>query len=253
MEPLVIAVLTFMSFAAGFVDSIAGGGGLILIPSLLLAGLPAQAALGTNKFGAFFGTSVAFLNFIRSGKMIWKVVGIGLPFSLVGAVVGARAVLFLDQETTAKMIILLLPFTAVILFLPRKKIKETASDFTKKNLFFHLPASCLVIGFYDGFYGPGTGAFLIFILYFFLGLHLVQASAAAKAFNLCSNVSSLTAFAIAGHVWYSLGLFLAAANLIGGLLGSRLAITRGQNIIRLFLLAVFATLFITLIAKYWLP
>ncbi|MFH1135851.1 MAG: TSUP family transporter [Pseudomonadota bacterium] len=252
MEPLTIIILSFASFTAGFIDSIAGGGGLILIPSLLLAGLPAQAALGTNKFGAFFGTSTALLNFVKNGKIIWKIVGVGIPFSLLGAVIGAKAVLVLDQQTTARMIILLLPFTAVILFLPKKQIKTSATEFTTRNLWLHIPLSCLVIGFYDGFYGPATGAFLIFVLYFFLGLHLVNASAAAKAFNLCSNVGSLITFALAGQVWYALGLFLAGANMLGGYLGSRLAITRGQKMVRYFLLVVFAILFVTLIAKFWL-
>lgn len=108
---------------------------------------------------------------------------------------------------------------------------------------------CGIIGFYDGFFGPGTGTFLIFGFYLFLGLHLIQASAIAKVFNLASNISSFTTFALAGKVIYTLGLPIAFANMLGGYLGSHLAIRRGQRLIRWLLFAVFFLLFVTVIFK----
>ena len=106
MDPIVILLLSLMSFLAGFVDGIAGGGGLILIPSLLIAGIPPQVVLGTNKFAGIFGTSMALANFMRNGKVIWKIAGFGLAFSLMGSVIGTKAILLIDQNTTAKIIII---------------------------------------------------------------------------------------------------------------------------------------------------
>ena len=108
-----LLLLCGMSFLAGFVDSIAGGGGLLLLPSFLLAGLPPQSALGTNKFSAMFGTATALVNFALQKKVLWKIAAIGLLFTMLGAVSGTKLVLFCDQATTAKIILFLLPVTAV--------------------------------------------------------------------------------------------------------------------------------------------
>ncbi len=244
-----LMLLCGMSFVAGFVDSIAGGGGLLLLPSFLLAGLPPQSALGTNKFSAMFGTATALVNFARQKKVLWKIAAIGVPFTMIGAVSGTKLVLFCDQATTAKIILFLLPVTALLTFLPKKRLKTSLAEFSEINLYLHVPLMCGIIGFYDGFFGPGTGTFLIFGFYLFLGLHLIQASAIAKVFNLASNISSFTTFALAGKVIYTLGLPIAFANMLGGYLGSHLAIRRGQRLIQWLLFAVFFLLFVTVIFK----
>lgn len=250
MELGIIIALIIASFLGAFIDSIAGGGGLILLPSLLVAGIPPQLALGTNKFAAMFGTGTALSNFIRNKKVIWKIAFIGIGFSLVGSASGAKAVLLFNQETVAKIIIALLPITAIITFLPKKRLKTKESSFTKANLFVHVPLICFIIGFYDGFFGPGTGSFLIFFFYVFLGLHLVNSSAVSKVFNFGSNVGAFVAFAIAGKVLYTVGIPIAIANIAGGFLGSRLAIKKGQKVVKLFLILAFIILFITLAVKY---
>jgi len=251
MDPVVILLLSLMSFLAGFIDSIAGGGGLILLPSLLLAGLPPQSALGTNKFGSMVGTAAALANFTKSGKVIWKIAGIGLVFSLAFSVIGTRAILYFDQATTAKIIMALLPVTAVVTFLPKKQLKTSISDFSAKELYVYTPLLCAAVGFYDGFFGPGTGTFLIVGFYMFLGLHLINASAVAKVFNLASNVGAFVTFALAGKVLYGIGIPIAAANLAGGWLGSILAIRKGQTFIKVMLLIVFGILFATLVQRIW--
>lgn len=240
-----------MSFLAGFVDSIAGGGGLLLLPPLLLAGIPPQLCLGTNKFASMLGTSAALLNFIRNEKVIWKIAVCGLLFSLSGSVLGTKAILQFDQNTTARIVIALLPFAAVTTFIPKKQLKTSVADFSKKELYVYIPVFCFIIGFYDGFFGPGTGTFLIFGFYMFLGLHLIQASAISKVFNLASNVGSFITFAYADKVLYSIGIPIALANILGGYLGSILAIRKGQNLIKIFMLIVFLILFITLIVRIW--
>lgn len=251
MDPIVILLLSLLSFLAGFIDSVAGGGGLLLLPAILLAGIPPQAALGTNKFAAIFGTATALANFMRSGKVIWKIAGFGLAFSIIGSVIGTKAILYLDQNTTAKIILMMLPITAIITFLPKRQLKTSISDFSKMDLYLYTPLLCIVVGFYDGFFGPGTGTFLIFGFYIFLGLHLINASAIAKVFNVASNAGSLVTFAFAGKILYSIGVPIAIANLIGGYVGSILAIKKGQQFIKVFLLIVFGILFITLVYRIW--
>lgn len=251
LDTSIILLLCVMSFAAGFVDSIAGGGGLILLPSLLIAGIPPQLSLGTNKFAAIFGTSAALANFMKSGKVIWRIAFFGLGFSLIGSVIGTKAILLLDPQTTAKIIIMLLPVTAIVTFLPKKQLRTASSEFSSRQLYFFIPLLCLVIGFYDGFYGPGTGTFLIFGFYIFLGMHLINASAVSKVFNLASNLGAFITFVTAGKVIYTIGIPIAAANVIGGYLGSTVAIQKGQNIIKGFVLAVFAILLSTLVFKLW--
>jgi uncharacterized membrane protein YfcA len=251
MEPIVILLLSLMSFLAGFIDSVAGGGGLVLIPSLLLAGIPPQTALGTNKFAAIFGTSTALANFMKHGKVIWKIAGFGLVFSVIGSVIGTKSILYFDEKTTAKIILLLLPITAIITFLPKRQLKTSLSDLSKKDLYLFTPLLCFMVGFYDGFFGPGTGTFLIFGFYIFLGLHLINASAISKVFNLASNLGSFVTFAFADRVLYGIGIPIAISNLVGGYLGSRLAIKKGQQFIKVFLLIVFGILFVTLIHKIW--
>jgi uncharacterized membrane protein YfcA len=251
MEPIVILLLSLMSFLAGFIDSVAGGGGLVLIPSLLLAGIPPQTALGTNKFAAIFGTSTALANFMKHGKVIWKIAGFGLVFSVIGSVIGTKSILYFDEKTTAKIILLLLPITAIITFLPKRQLKTSLSDLSKKDLYLFTPLLCFMVGFYDGFFGPGTGTFLIFGFYIFLGLHLINASAISKVFNLASNLGSFVTFAFADRVLYGIGIPIAISNLVGGYLGSLLAIKKGQQFIKVFLLIVFGILFVTLIHKIW--
>ena len=245
----VFAALCVMSFLAGFIDSIAGGGGLILLPALLVAGLPPQLALGTNKLSAICGVTTSLANFARSGKILWKIAAMGLPFSLLGAMAGSRVVLLLNQTIATKIILFILPVIAVITLFPHKELKTATHMLSKKAFYLYTPLICLVLGFYDGFFGPGTGTFLIFGFFFFLKLHLVNASGLAKVFNFASNLGAFVVFAASGSILYRVGLPAALFNILGAYIGSRLAISKGQPVIRFFLLLVFGLLFITLIIK----
>jgi len=246
-----LILLCLASFVAGLVDSIAGGGGLILMPALLLSGLPPQSALGTNKLAGMCGTATALLNFVRGGKVLWKLAAVGLGFSLLGSVAGTRCVLLFDQATTAKVILGLLPVTALVTFLPRRAPKTRMAEFSRRELYLLTPLICAAVGFYDGFFGPGTGTFLILGFYAVLGLHLVNASAVSKVFNLASNVGSFATFALAGKVVWAVGLPVALANVLGGWAGSLLAMRTGQELIRRTILLVFAVMFTTLAIKYF--
>jgi uncharacterized protein len=133
-------------------------------------------------------------------------------------VLGTRSILYFDQATTARIIIYLLPLSALITFLPKKKVKTKSAEFSNLNMYLHVPLICFIIGFYDGFFGPGTGTFLIFALYLFLGLHLIHASAVSKVFNLASNVGSFLTFVLAHKVLYTVGIPVAVANLAAGVI-----------------------------------
>ncbi len=247
---LIVIILCIVSFVAGYVDSIAGGGGLLMAPALLLSGVPPHLALGTNKFIAITGTSVAVLNFMRSGIIIWRVAVIGLIASLIGSVFGTKAILLFDEATAAKIILTILPFTALAIFAPKKKIKTTSTEFSKLDLYLKVPIICFVFGFYDGFFGPGTGTFITIAFYSVLGMGLVHATAATKVINLASGVGSFATFALSGQVFYALGIPLVVCNMIGAYIGSKMAIAKGQSLIKVLLIVVFVILFISLIIKY---
>jgi uncharacterized membrane protein YfcA len=240
------------SFLAGFVDSISGGGGLLLMPALLFAGLPPQTALGTNKFANTIGTSFALVNFMRSRKVVWRIASIGISFSLLGAFLGSKAILIFPNETVGKIIVILLPLAVLGVFVPKIKRVGSFDDLPPRTLYSRIIPICFVIGFYDGFFGPGTGSFLIIAFYAFVGLDLLQASATAKVFNLASNIGALIVFIIDGKVAFLLGFPLALANIAGNYVGSTLAIRGGSKVVKAFLLVSFFILFISLFWKYYI-
>ena len=242
-------ILSAVSFLAGFIDSIAGGGGLLLLPSLLLAGLPPQVALGTNKFASSIGTGTALINFILKKKVVWKIAASGIAFSLIGSFIGSKTILLFRNETVGRIIIFLLPLAMLITLIPQKE-QATGNEPSRFDLAVKIPVICLLIGFYDGFFGPGTGSFLIIAFYIFIGLGLVQSSATAKVFNLASNLGALAIFILEGKVIFMLGIPLAAANILGNYLGSNLAVKKGANTIKFFLLLSLSILMISLIWKY---
>jgi len=247
---LIILGLTFVAFFAGFIDSVAGGGGLLMAPALLLVGISPQYALGTNKFIAIFGTSTAVINFARKGKIIWKIAVIGLIAAMIGSVIGTKTILLFDEETVAKIILTLLPLTAVIVFIPKKTIKSEISEFKNREIYLITPIISLVLGFYDGFFGPGTGTFLVLLFYAFLGINLVNASAITKVINLSSGIGSFITFAFAGKILYAVGIPLIIGNILGAFIGSKLAMTKGQGFIKYMIIIVFILLFISLLYKY---
>jgi uncharacterized membrane protein YfcA len=247
----IVLLLCGAAFAAGFIDSIAGGGGLLLVPSLLLAGVPPHMALGTNKFASSLGTSTAIFNFIRSGLVLWRVAGAGILFALVGSFAGSRAVLEMAPEPLGRLIALVLPL-AIFATLSPKKGRYHATEFSRRDLWVKTPAICFAIGFYDGFLGPGTGSFLILAFHAFLKIDLVHASATAKIFNFASNIGAFAVFALAGSVDWRIGLPLAGANILGNWLGSRLAIRKGGGLVRKLLAVSLSILLASLIWKYFL-
>jgi len=166
---------------------------------------------------------------------------------LIGSYLGSRLILSFDQKTAAKIVLLMLPIAALMLLLPKDRLpfrKVSQKDYSLK-----VPIISLMLGIYDGFFGPGTGSFLAMSFYLFLGLGLLESTANAKVINFLTNIGALAGFIIAGKVIYALAVPLACSCMIGNYLGSHLALKKGKKIIKLFLVIVLAILFVTLIWK----
>ncbi|UTM56182.1 TSUP family transporter [Photobacterium sp. CCB-ST2H9] len=228
----IIGALMLAALAAGFIDSVAGGGGLLLVPSFILAGLPPQVALGQEKIVSTLGTIAAIRNFVQNRKVIWTAVATGIPAGLIGAYVGAQAILYFDPDTIGKIILAMLPVGVLLSFLPKKETVDASQPVNATVLLLGVPIVVFIIGFYDGFFGPGTGSFLILALHYMLRFDLVSASATSKLFNFSSNIGALIAFMISGNVLYLLAVPLVLMNLLGNHLGSASAMKYGPGMVR---------------------
>lgn len=248
-ESLVIAALIFVSFAAGFIDSISGGGGLLLIPSLLLSGMPPQIALGTNKFAATLGTGVSLWNYWLNHMVVLEIAIIGFSFSLGFSFLGSKSVLLLNPSVVGKIIVCLLPVAMLLIFYRRENASDNA-DLTKFQKYFIVPLLCSILGFYDGFFGPGTGSLYIMAFYFLLNINYIKSSGTAKLFNFISNFGALLIFSINQKVNYSVAIPLAASNMLGNYVGSRVAL-KNKNAIRVFLIGSLVILMCSLAKKYF--
>ncbi|MBI2344315.1 MAG: TSUP family transporter [Deltaproteobacteria bacterium] len=250
VDPLLVALIPTV-FVAGFVDAIAGGGGLITVPAYLLAGIPPTFLLGTNKCVSTIGTMASTARYILGRRMVWPVVMVGIPCTLVGAAFGAHTVALLPQEYVRTVIFVALPIAAGLTLAPRPKhISAHLVTWRSPRLWWSVPIIGLSIGWYDGFFGPGTGSFLILAFYGLTHLPLLNAAAVGRLFNLASNAAALVTFILHGKVLYTLALPLALAGIAGQYCGSHLAIRRGDRLVRGMLMAVCAMLLLFLI---WRP
>ncbi|WP_374588497.1 sulfite exporter TauE/SafE family protein [Ideonella dechloratans] len=219
---------------AGCVDAIVGGGGLILVPALF-ATYPAAAPatlMGTNKGGAIWGTAWAAGQFARRVQLRWAALGPAVGAALLGSLVGAWTLTQVHAESLRRA----LPFVlaAILLYtLVRKDLGRVhAPRLAGRAEALTASAIGLAIGFYDGFFGPGTGSFFVFLFVRVLGYDFLNASAAAKLLNTATNAAALALFITKGHIWWQVAALLAAANVAGSLLGTRLALRHGAGFVR---------------------
>ena len=229
---LVVCPLVFL---AGFVDSVAGGGGLISLPAYLLVGLPAHTAAGTNKVVACIGTTFAAGKYIRSGNVRIKLALLAAAGALAGSYLGTRAAVHLDDGTLKLVILCALPLVAVFMALKKDFGREDSRPpkaWTKKQEAALCAAIGLVIGCYDGLVGPGTGTFLMLAFTAVQGFDLLKATGCAKVANLASNVASAIVWLINGSVLLPIVLPAAVFGAAGNLLGARYAIKGGSKKIR---------------------
>ncbi|WGK68753.1 TSUP family transporter [Candidatus Haliotispira prima] len=245
-----ISILVFVSFVAGFLDSIAGGAGLVLVPAFILTGMPPQLALGQEKLVSTLGTISAIYNYFKNGKIIWKVVGYGIPTALIGAYLGGKVILAIDESIVGKIIFFMIPIGLLFSFMPKRTKSDKEYQPGKKDIWIVLPLTCFVIGFYDGFFGPGTGSLLILALHFLARMPLIESSATSKIFNFASNVGAFVAFAIAGKMAFLISIPMVVGSIAGNYLGSHLTLKNGEKIIKPLIFISISILFISLGIKY---
>jgi uncharacterized membrane protein YfcA len=251
MELLFVACASLL---AGFVDAIVGGGGLVLVPALFAAFASAHPAtlLGVNKSASLWGTAVATVQYARRVHMPWRTL---LPAGLVAlasSFAGAWLVTVVSPEFLRKV----LPFVLLAVLAYTLIKKELGREHAPRLRGWHEAAVAsaigLVLGFYDGFFGPGAGSLLVFLFVRLLGYDFLHASASAKLLNSCSNLAALSLFAFKGHIWWHYALALALANVIGSLLGARLALKHGSGFVRaVFVLVVSALILRTAYDAFW--
>jgi uncharacterized protein len=231
-----IAVLTAVSFLAGFVDAIAGGGGLLTVPALLLAGLDPAQAIATNKVQGSVAAASATYTFGRKGLIAWRSAWIFTLIAFTSGIAGALCVRFLPRAVLEVLIpVLLIVIAAYFALSPR--IKDADAHARMSALAFGLTAP-VAVGFYDGIFGPGAGSFYMLAFVTLLGYGVVRATAHTKLLNLASNVGSLLLYAATGAVVWPVGIAMAGASLLGAQIGSRLALRLGSRIIRPLLVVV---------------
>ena len=244
MPPEILLSLLFCAaFIAGLIDSIAGGGGLITVPVLIGIGLPPQIALGTNKLQATFGSGSAMLHFVRAGTVKLSDCWSGIIWTTIGAALGVWAVQLLDATLLKKLIPWLLAAIAVYTLLSPRLGTEDSHARMKGGPFYLLFG--LSIGFYDGFFGPGTGSFWTMALMMLLGYSMLRATATTKVMNFTSNFVALVFFLAVGQVRFMEGFVMGVGQFIGARVGSKLVIKRGTAFIR----PVFITMVLALVGR----
>ena len=238
-------VLIAAAFVAGLVDAIAGGGGLVTLPALLAAGLPPHVALGTNKGQAVFGATTSALSFWRRGMVDRARAPLGFAAGFAGSCLGVLGVLAVPLRPLRVIVIVLLLIAAAVV-LARRNVEPRAHSMGPAASAAALAGIALVLGAYDGFFGPGTGSMLVVAFAIVFGDALTRASGNAKIVNLASNVAAMLLFARHGVVVWSIALPMAAANALGATTGAHLAVRNGDRLVRSVVLVVVAAIVVKL-------
>lgn len=245
LDYLIVLPLVFL---AGVIDSIAGGGGLISLPAYWIVGIPPATALGTNKFASLSGTTFTTARFLKAGLLDVPVALCSAAIALVGSWIGTQTALTVSTGFFNILMLVLIPSVAfVILAIPKTGAVNRSQQIKLSKRLVLGSLAGLVIGFYDGFFGPGTGTFLILIYTLALKYDFVTANANAKLVNLASNFAALTGFIIAGKVHYEIAIPAAVCGIAGNLLGSSLVLKKGNRLIKIIFIVVLALLMIKIL------
>ena len=229
-----IIIFIITGFVAGYIDAIAGGGGMIQVPVLLLSGIPPVFVLATNKMASLFGVTMATIKYYISKKISLKVVSIAIIPCLIASYIGSELVMFLSDEIIQWAILISIPIALLFLLKKSKTIKEEKIELSKKNIIL----ATAPIGFYDGLLGPGTGTYMTISMKKFLQLDYIISTASTKPLNLATNLGSSIAFVAAGKVMWMIALPMALSNMAGSWLGSHYAIKGGEEFIKKVLIIV---------------
>lgn len=241
---MIESLIVLAALLAGLIDSIVGGGGLILVPALFSAypNVMPATLFGTNKSASICGTAVAALQYSRRVRLPWTRLVPAATAAFIGSLAGAWMVTVADPTLLRKALPLVL-FALFLYTLVKKDLGGSHAPSHPPRREAVIAATMgLVIGWYDGFFGPGTGSLLVFLFVRVLGYGFLQASAAAKLLNVATNLSALLLFIGKGHIWWRLGLMMAVANIIGSLIGARLALKHGASFVRVVFIIVVGAL-----------
>ena len=243
-----IGILCVFAFFAGFIDSIAGGGGLIQLPALFifLPHLSVPMLFGTNKLASIAGTSLASVQYARHIEINWKATLPAACAALIFSFLGARATTIIDPRIMRPLVLFMLIAIAFYTFIQKDFGTLHAPKLNTIRQYTISIATGILIGFYDGFFGPGTGSFLIFVFIGIFGFNFLSASASSKLINFATNLSAVLYFGFTDNIFYKVAIFMALCNMLGSLAGTRLAILKGNRFVRVFFLIVVSILIIKL-------
>lgn len=235
-----IILLCLFAFAAGFIDAIVGGGGLVQTPAalILLPQLPVSTVIGTLKIPAFSGTALASLQYMQKVKIRWKLMVIMISIAFVSAFAGSFLLSRVSNHFMKPVLLVILVLVAVYTFTKKNFGTHTERNHPFSKEIWYGVAVSVVIGFYDGFIGPGAGSFLILAFITLLGFDFLKASAHAKLINLATNLGSILFFLASGRIIFAVAIPMAICNAAGGTIGARLAIVKGNRFIRVFFLII---------------
>lgn len=246
-----ILILCPLVFLAGLVDAIGGGGGLISLPAYMIAGLPPHMAIANNKMSATFGTALVTICFLREKLISLKLAAPAMVAAIVGSSIGANLSMRISEDVMRWVLVFILPVSA-FLVLNKRLFHDRGNDevVLNKRTYITAAIAALIIGVYDGFYGPGTGTFLIIAFTVFAHMDVRTANAQAKMINITTNITSLAIFLLNGQVLITLGIITAACNMLGGYIGAGLALQNGAKLARYCILFVLFLLALKVIGVY---
>ena len=235
-----IIILCIAAFVAGFIDSIVGGGGLVQTPATLitLSQYPIATLLGTTKIPAISGTSIAAFQYALKVKLKWKLLGIMCSIAFLAAYAGSKIVTLISNDFMKPIFFIILILVFIYTYTKKDFGLTVERSVSEKKEYIYCIIIALLMGFYDGFIGPGTGSFLVLFFISILGFDFLKASAHAKLVNVSTNLGSIFFFSRSGHILYQYAIPMAIFNFLGSIVGARLAILKGNKFIRIFFLIV---------------
>jgi len=240
MEASSLLILCIAAFIAGFVDAIVGGGGLIQMPIgfIMLPAIPVATVVGSLKIPSFSGTSFAAFQYIRKVTLNWKLLSMMMLLSLLSAFAGSQLLTMVHNDFMKPILLIVLILVAIYTYRKKNFGQQVEKNHSPRAQVIYAVLISVIIGFYDGFIGPGTGSLLILAFITFMGIDFLHASANAKMVNLATNTGSIVLFLLKGSIIWSIAIPMSICNALGGMLGAKLAIHKGNQFIRIFFLLV---------------
>lgn len=240
MEWYIIILLCLAAFVAGFIDAIVGGGGLIQTPVglILLPNLPVSTVIGSLKVPAFSGTSFAAYQYLKKVEMNWKLLAIMMILAFPSAFLGSTLLTYVSNDFMKPLLLVVLSLLVIYTYAQKNFGQHIVKGHSDRTQILYATLISFVVGFYDGFIGPGTGSFLVLAFIALMGFDFLHASANAKMVNLATNFGSICLFMLKGKIIWTIAIPMAFCNAFGGWLGAKLAINKGNKFIRIFFLVV---------------